>query len=399
MKSWPDVSIPSVPIQFESVNLFDEMSQSSKSLILSDTTSYIYVCGITPYDSTHIGHAATYVFFDVLHRVLRATNKPIEMIENVTDIDDPLFKRADETQRKWNELADEQVKKFTTDMTMLRVLPPNNFVAVSENLPNLISHIETLLANNSAYMLNGDIYFKYQGEPASEVEMQIFRERGGDPERVGKRHPLDSVLWRLTDEVPNFKSPWGLGRPGWHIECVSIIQDYAKKPLLVQAGGSDLRFPHHAMSDQQYQSLTGADYLAEVFFHVAMVKYQGEKMSKSLGNLVFVSDLIERGTSAMEIRYAILMQDYSKEWEWSSKILDNAKIRYQRLVDALSCEMTADATTALETVKEVLSNNLNTREALDALDKWAIYTLESTGNFSHAGVVSRMVDALLGIGV
>ncbi|MGA1323661.1 MAG: class I tRNA ligase family protein [Candidatus Nanopelagicales bacterium] len=399
MKSWPEVSRPSIPISIDAVTLEDAMSGTQKVLRLPDTTSYIYVCGITPYDSTHIGHAATYVFFDVLHRVLLATNKPVRMIENVTDIDEPLFKKADEIKEAWNVLAEKQVTKFAQDMTVLRVIPPFEFVSVSENLTSLVSHIGKLIENGTAYFIDGDVYFAYQGGEATELDLQIFKERGGDPDRAGKKHPLDAVLWRLTADQPNFDSPWGLGRPGWHIECVSIIEDCVSQPLLIQGGGSDLRFPHHVMSDQQYRALTGQLHLAEVFFHIGMVKYQGEKMSKSLGNLVFVSDLIESGVSSMVIRYAILMQNFAKEWEWSDEVLREAEKRYHRVVDALSCESTADANHLIETIKGSLSNNLNTRMALDALDDWATETLQVQGNHSHAGVVSRTIDALLGIGV
>jgi L-cysteine:1D-myo-inositol 2-amino-2-deoxy-alpha-D-glucopyranoside ligase len=374
------------------------MSGATKHLVLPDTTSYIYVCGITPYDSTHIGHAATYVFFDVLHRVLLATQKPVKMIENVTDIDEPLFSKAKEIQKEWNVLAEQQMSKFRQDMTTLRVLPPYEFVSVSENLSSLISHIGELIDNGTAYFVDSDVYFAFQGGTATEKEIQTFKERGGDPERIGKKHPLDAVLWRVTGEQPNFESPWGPGRPGWHIECVSIIQDYASQPLLIQGGGSDLRFPHHLMSDQQFRALSGKSHLADVFFHVGMVRYQGEKMSKSIGNLVFVSDLVQRGVSAMAIRYAILMNDVSTEWEWTEDKLREAENRYRRLIEALSCEVTADSDKFLETIKNALSNNLNTKMALDALDLWAHETLESKGNHSHAGVVSRTIDALLGIG-
>lgn len=399
MKSWPDIEIPVVPVTITTLDLTDAMSGSLTRLSVPDTTSYIYVCGITPYDSTHIGHATTYVFFDVLHRILIATGKPIVMIENVTDIDDPLFNKADELQRNWQELADEQVARFRKDMTLLRVLPPQQFVSVSEVLPKVVADIAKLLEEDAAYVLDGDIYFNYQGLTATDDEVNTFRDRGGDPDREGKRHPLDPLLWKHVDEPPHFQSPWGYGRPGWHIECVSIIENIAKQPLLIQAGGSDLKFPHHQMSNQQYCALTGESQLAEMYFHVAMVNYHGEKMSKSLGNLVFVDELLSEGYSAMEIRYAILMQDYSTPWEWTTDVLEASRRDYEKLIRALSCETTADATSTFEEVVRALSSNLDTKSALKALDRWADVTLSSQGEHTHAGVVSRTIDALLGIGV
>ena len=399
MKSWPGVDIPSVPFKISTLELIDAMSGEKKSITVPDSTSYIYVCGITPYDSTHIGHATTYVFFDVLHRTLLSSGKPIMMIENVTDIDDPLFSKADELQRDWQELANEQVVRFRKDMTLLRVLPPQQFVAVSEVLGKVVTDIEKLLLIDAAYVLDGDIYFYYRGTEATTEEIRTFRERGGDPDREGKQHPLDALLWKCVGEQPNFPSPWGYGRPGWHIECVSIIENFSKQSLLIQAGGSDLKFPHHEMSNQQFCALTGESKLAEVYFHVAMVTYQGEKMSKSLGNLVFVDELLQRGYSAMEIRYAILMQDYSTSWEWTEELLAVSQSRYQKLIAALSCETTADAETTLDDVVRALSRNLNTKSALAALDRWADLTLSTQGPCSHAGLVSRTIDALLGIGI
>ncbi len=398
MKSWPKLDIPALPVSVGEISLLDAMTGEVRKFIVPSDTSYIYVCGITPYDSTHIGHATTYVFFDVLHRLLIATQKPIVMIENITDIDDPLFNKAKELGRDWQELASEQVSRFSKDMTLLRVLPPQNFVAVSESMDVLLLHIQELIQNGAAYYLDGDVYFKYQGGMATEVEVRIFKERGGDPERSNKHHPLDSVLWKVTEELPNFPSPWGAGRPGWHIECVSIIERFAQKPLLVQGGGSDLKFPHHTMSHQQFCELTSHSQLAHVYFHVAMVMYQGQKMSKSLGNLVFIDKLLEQGASAMEIRYAILMQDYCLEWEWQSDILEEARVRYARLIAALSCENTADGENTVREIVRLLCDNLNTPTALDVLDQWAKSTLLGTGNHSHAGVVARTVDALLGIG-
>ena len=398
MKSWPGVDRPLVPVKINSLELIDAMSGQLKTVNVPKTTSYIYVCGITPYDSTHIGHATTYVFFDVLHRVLLSSGHPIVMIENVTDIDDPLFTKAAELKRDWQELASEQVARFRKDMTLLRVLPPEHFVSVSEVLEKVVRDIEMLLQNENAYLLNGDIYFKYQGQSATEEEIDTFRERGGDPDRADKRHPLDALLWKCIDEQPHFPSPWGYGRPGWHIECVSIIENYAGQPLLIQAGGSDLKFPHHRMSSQQYCALTGEPKLADVYFHVAMVNYQGEKMSKSLGNLVFVDELLHQGYSAMEIRYAILMQDYTKPWQWTSEVLDVAKSRYQKMMAALSCEVTAEADPTIAEMVRALRNNLDSRSALAALDHWADLTLSVQGSHTDAGVLSRTIDALLGIG-
>jgi L-cysteine:1D-myo-inositol 2-amino-2-deoxy-alpha-D-glucopyranoside ligase len=399
VKSWPAIDIPEIPFKVSSVSLFDAMSEKIVPLELNDTSNYLYVCGITPYDSTHIGHATTYVFFDVLHRLLKLTTKPVVMIENVTDIDEPLFKKANEVNIDWQELAESQVERFRKDMTLLRVIPPDHFIAVSEALDAVIQDIAQLLEFNEAYLLDGDIYFKYSGSSYSAQDVEIFAERGGDPERHGKLHPLDSLLWRQTTDEPHFPSPWGEGRPGWHIECVSIIHSIAEKPLLIQAGGSDLLFPHHTMSNQQFSALARQKHLAEAYFHVAMVTFENQKMSKSLGNLVFVDQLIEQGISPMVIRLAILMQNYRESWEFSFDILKEAQVRYDRLVAALSVEMTASAEDMLAHFISALSNDLDTSSALDLLDSWIKETLQNSGTFQHAGVVARTLDATLGLGV
>jgi len=373
------------------------MSGATKHLVLPDTTSYIYVCGITPYDSTHIGHAATYVFFDVLHRVLLATQKPVKMIENVTDIDEPLFSKAKEIQKEWNVLAEQQMSKFRQDMTTLRVLPPYEFVSVSENLSSLISHIGELIDNGTAYFVDSDVYFAFQGGTVTEKEIQTFKERGGDPERIGKKHPLDAVLWRVTGEQPNFESPWGPGRPGWHIECVSIIQDYASQPLLIQGGGSDLIFPHHEMGASQVAIMTRKPF-ARTYVHAGMVGLDGEKMSKSKGNLIFVSKLIAAGVEPMAIRLALLSAAYGKDRMWTETVLDEAKARMHRLQSALSRNEVAPTQECVALIIASLADNLDTVRAIKAIDAWIEQT-ESGLTGGSSGELSRAIYTFLGIAI
>src|SRR5690554_1603551 len=301
----------------------------------------LYVCGVTPYDATHLGHAATYVAFDLLVRAWRDAGLEVTYASNVTDVDDPLLERAATTGVDWRELAASQTALFAEDMAALGVLPPDVYVGAVESIPAVVEAVELMLATGAAYRLDdGDVYAAVTLVPGfgrlsgldRKTQLAQFAERGGDPDRPGKRDTLDALLWR--SERPG-EPAWdgaslGPGRPGWHIECAVISRDGLGAPFDVQGGGSDLAFPHHEMSGAHLVALTG-DVAARprVHAHAGMVGLEGEKMSKSLGNLVIVSALRDSGIDPRAIRLAILAHHYASDWDWTDDALAAGEARLE----------------------------------------------------------------------
>ena len=268
----------------------------------------MYVCGITPYDATHLGHAATYVAFDVLNRVWRDAGHCVEYVQNVTDIDDPLLERAVANGQDWRKLADEETETFRDDMAALRVVPPHFYIGAVESIPAIVADIQQLQRDGCVYSVDEDLYFDLSRQPRfgsvanlSYADMlTLFAERGGDPDRPGKRQPLDPLLWQAArPDEPCWDTELGHGRPGWHIECTAIASEYLGQPFDVQGGGSDLAFPHHEMSAAIGEASEEGWPFARRYVHTGMVGYQGHKMSKSLGNLVLVRELRAAGADPM----------------------------------------------------------------------------------------------------
>lgn len=370
----------------------------------------IYVCGITPYDATHLGHAATYLSFDLISRYLLASGSEIRRTQNVTDIDDPLLERANRDGVPWKELAEGQIQLYRDDMTALRVIPPDNFLSVIENMKLIISYIEKLASSGKTYAIEGDIYLDLsliEGAlenlpiPLSEA-IQIFKERGGDPERVGKRHPLDTLVWmkQRVDE-PGWESSFGKGRPGWHIECVALalssLDNNSKFSLEIQGGGSDLKFPHHYMTAVQAQAITGRPF-SSVYVHTGMIGLNGEKMSKSRGNLIFVSNLLNDGIDPNVIRIALIQRHYSEDTIWSDATLQSAQIFLDRLRNNLAREEVAATDPIIANVVLALANNLDTPRVFALLDSWCEKT-ENGETAGNAGELSRALDLLLGLAI
>lgn len=370
----------------------------------------IYVCGITPYDATHLGHAATYLSFDLISRYLLASGSEIRRTQNVTDIDDPLLERANRDGVPWKELAEGQIQLYRDDMTALRVIPPDNFLSVIENMKLIISYIEKLASSGKTYAIEGDIYLDLsliEGAlenlpiPLSEA-IQIFKERGGDPERVGKRHPLDTLVWmkQRVDE-PGWESSFGKGRPGWHIECVALalssLDNNSKFSLEIQGGGSDLKFPHHYMTAVQAQAITGRPF-SSVYVHTGMIGLNGEKMSKSRGNLIFVSKLLNDGIDPNVIRIALIQRHYSEDTIWSDATLQSAQIFLDRLRNNLAREEVAATDPIIANVVLALANNLDTPRVFALLDSWCEKT-ENGETAGNAGELSRALDLLLGLAI
>lgn len=380
----------------------------------------MYVCGITPYDATHMGHAATYVTFDLLGRALRDAGHKVLYVQNVTDVDEPLLERAHRDGISWQALADKEIALFREDMTALAVIAPDYYVGVVESVPSVVKAVTDLLSRDAAYRVDlphgegppgtSDIYFdlssaKGFGSVSSwdrDQMMAVFAERGGDPERQGKRDQLDPLLWRAARAGEPSWPGGGLGegRPGWHIECTTIALDHLGMAFDVQGGGTDLIFPHHEMSAVQACSITGASPFAQTFVHQAMVGLDGAKMSKSKGNLVLVSKLRQAGVDPMAIRLTLLAHHYRTPWEWNDQVLVDAQGRLSRWRAGLSGNGGPSADATIGRVRECLANDLDAPGALHAVDEWVRETLENGGTELGApGLVGRALDALLGIRV
>ena len=370
----------------------------------------LYVCGITPYDATHLGHASTYVAFDLINRYLRFAGARVRFVENITDIDDPLLERARRDQVDWQDLAHSQIELFRGDMVALRVLPPDHYIGVVEAMDEIISSILALQAKGSLYSVEDDLYFRVRLDPdfltrshiSLETALSFFSERGGDPGREGKEDPLDALVWRAQREgEPGWPSPFGIGRPGWHIECSAIALHFLEPDprdnfaIDIQGGGSDLIFPHHDMSAAQGVIATGQKF-ARFFVHAGMIGLDGQKMSKSLGNLLFVSRLIDGGADPMAIRIALMGHHYRSDHMWGASEIDEATALVDRLRLNLSRVEVAPTSPIIELIVSAISQDLDTPRALAALKAWcdgcdAGYVGGSPGE------LSRVLDDLLGL--
>jgi L-cysteine:1D-myo-inositol 2-amino-2-deoxy-alpha-D-glucopyranoside ligase len=408
MLSWPDAYMPPAlaGIKHPTLQLFD--SYKGKKVDILGEQSSIYICGITPYDSTHMGHAATYLTFDLVNRYLRASRKNVSFVENITDVDDPLLERATRDNQDWRELAESQIELFREDMTSLGVLPPNAYRGVIESMDEIISTVEEMIATGRSYILDGDIYLDLnqvdgaiENLPlALDQALKIFEERGGDPARVGKRHALDPLLWKARKgDDPFWEAPFGQGRPGWHIECTAIalknLPNASSTSITLQAGGSDLIFPHHYMTALQAKALTGVEF-ASCYSHAGMIGLDGEKMSKSKGNLVFVSKLRQEGVSPALIRIALFTDRYSTDRMWSRELLDDANKLLARLLSALSRQEVAPTFEVVQEIVNAISNDLNTPKVFELLNSWCLKTEEGEVGGSP-GEISRALDTYLGI--
>ena len=408
MLSWPDAYMPPAlaGIKHPTLQLFD--SYKGKKVDILGEQSSIYICGITPYDATHMGHAATYLTFDLVNRYLRASGKNVSFVENITDIDDPLLERATRDNQDWRELAESQIELFREDMTSLGVLPPNAYRGVIESMDEIISTVEEMIATGKSYILDDDIYLDInqvdgaiENLPlALDQALKIFEERGGDPARVGKRHALDPLLWKARKgDDPFWEAPFGQGRPGWHIECTAIalknLPKASSTSITLQAGGSDLIFPHHYMTALQARALTGVEF-ASCYSHAGMIGLDGEKMSKSKGNLVFVSKLRQEGVSPALIRIALFADRYSTDRMWSRELLDDANKLFARLLSALSRQEVAPTFEVVQEIVNAISDDLNTPKVFELLNSWCLKTEEGEVGGSP-GEISRALDTYLGI--
>lgn len=407
MRAWPAPELSTETLDRlgpgPEVRLYDARVGAVLPTVPDADGARLYVCGITPYDATHMGHAATYVAFDLLNRAWRAAGHQVRYVQNVTDVDDPLLERARDTGVDWQDLAERETQLFRDDMTALSVIPPDAYLGAVETIDLVVALIQRLQEQGSVYDVDGDLYFSVTADPRfgelsrldREAMLGVFAERGGDPDRPGKRDPLDCLLWQQErPDEPSWPSPFGPGRPGWHIECAAIARDHLGPAFDIQGGGSDLVFPHHEMSaSEAHVAEPGTDF-AKAYAHCGMVGFEGHKMSKSRGNLVLVSRLRSSGVDPRAIRLVLLGHHYRDDWEWFDDQLATAQARLKTWQEAVrSGGPEAEAT--VHAVRERMADDLDAPAALAAIDTWA----ESTDPVAPvaADQIAAVVSSSLGV--
>lgn len=410
MHPWQSTPVPRVPGTPRSLRLYDTATASLRPTA-PGATARMYVCGITPYDATHLGHAATYLAFDLIHRLWLDNGHDVHYVQNVTDVDDPLLERAARDGQDWVVLAMRETALFREDMEALRVLPPRDYVGAVEAMDEIVEMVTKLLSSEAAYRVDDphhpDVYFDHRATTSFGYESnydaatmaRLFAERGGDPDRPGKRHPLDALLWRAArDGEPSWDGSLGAGRPGWHVECSAIALNRIGTGFDVQGGGSDLIFPHHEFSAAHAEALTGSHPFARHYCHAGMIGLDGEKMSKSRGNLVFVSKLRGNGVDPMAIRLGLLDGHWRADRAWTPSQLDTAQARLARWRAAVALDAGPDPVALIARLRDHLADDLDTARALAAMDAWTAAALTRQGRDTTAPAqVHAAVDALLGV--
>jgi L-cysteine:1D-myo-inositol 2-amino-2-deoxy-alpha-D-glucopyranoside ligase len=383
----------------------------------------MYVCGVTPYDTGHLGHAFTYVSFDVLHRYLEYLGHDVVYVQNLTDVDDDMMRKARETGEDYLALRNRHVTTFLTEMAALNWLPPDHYPRATEHIPQMLETIGRLVDAGLAYAAEGHVYFSVDAWPrygevshlSRDEMLPIANERGNVPGMPGKRDPLDFVLWQpsLPDE-PAWDSPWGAGRPGWHIECSAMATAYLGSRFEIHGGGADLLFPHHESELAQSEGAGAERPWVSFWTHAGMLRYEGEKMSKSLGNLVLVRDLL-RTYPGDAIRHYLVSRHYRAEVTFHENDLAAsadaaARLRHatQRAEELSPAEPAcADASELRAPVRELrarflaaMDDDLDTPRAMPALDALAelALTAEDDGLAAEAGWMVRELGArILGL--
>lgn len=358
------------------MKLYNTLTQSKDEFKPIDANEVkMYVCGITPYDTTHLGHAFTYITFDILYRTLEFKRYKINYTQNVTDIDDDILKKAKSVDKDWKALGEYWTNLFLSDNKALNNVPPTHFVKATETIPTMIEIITKLIKDDMAYEKNGNVYFRTQNDNeygklsrfTPEQMKKLSAERGADPSDPNKEDPLDFILWQKSRaEEPSWKSPWGKGRPGWHIECSAMIYKYLDKKVDIHGGGSDLIYPHHESEIAQSEHFTGEKPFSQFWMHTGAVMYQGEKMSKSLGNLVMISKLLKT-YSPNAIRLMLLRHHYRTPWEYRQKELDAAQREIERLEEIVQLKpaFPGEASEVMtQQFRDALEDDLDTPKAL-----------------------------------
>jgi cysteinyl-tRNA synthetase len=400
------------------MRLFNTLSQSIETVQPVGDAVTLYVCGITPYDTTHLGHAFINVVYDTLRRHLHSLGQPVRYVQNVTDIDDDILRKAREVGMAWDDLGTRETQRYMTDLTALNVLPPTRYVRASDEIAEMVTLIEALMAKGLAYEREGWVYYDVSADPgfgalaeASGIHgysdlLATANERGNLPDDPRKSDPLDFVMWQAQQPgEPGWPSPWSVGRPGWHIECSALATKLLGPRISIHGGGSDLIFPHHTCEIAQSEHATGERPFAQVWMHCAMVGLDGEKMSKSLGNLILAADLLKQYTPDA-IRVLLLANHYRQPWEYSPEIMSEAAERAERYRAAAHVNPATDAAPDVQEndlITELartelcaaLDDDLNTPAALATLDALANATLEAPQPARVAAL--RDLGAVLGL--
>ena len=395
--------------------LYNTRSKRKEKFMPLDDTVRMYVCGVTPYAVGHVGHAMTYVTFDVLHRLFLKKRWLVKYVQNITDIDDPLFTHAQKIGKPWHQVAEENIKQHLKDMNDLNILLPDVMPKASQEIDSILEIIESLLHKGYAYEKQGTVYFDsslFSGygslSTLSEQEMiTLSRKRGANPDDPAKKSKLDFILWQTEqDDDKSWQSPWGKGRPGWHIECSAIAMKYLDNKIDIHGGGDDLIYPHHESEIAQSESFSGIKPFARFFMHVGSVLYKGhtmekpEKMSKSQGNLVYTQDLLKRYSANM-VRLFLLNHYYRTPWEFkhdavfTSASIEHLLNRASRKPSYMKREI--DGAGVQLRFYNALSDDLNTPAAISILKEYAASILYTKNSSQHAQARLKEMALILGI--
>lgn len=392
------------------MKLFNSQSRSLETFEVDTNRVGVYVCGVTPYDTTHIGHAFTFLTFDVLVRYLRFKGYDVTYVQNVTDIDDDILRKSGELNENWQEFGQTETQRYLNDMQRMNAIPFDHYTAATDHISDMVALIETLVEKGFAYVVDGSVYFSVNKSEgfgklsylAPEEMLPIANERGNDPDDPKKQNPLDFVLWQAAKPgEPTWETPWGPGRPGWHIECTAMAQKYLGDTFAIHGGGYDLIFPHHECEIAQAENATGKEPYVKYWMHAAMVDYQGEKMSKSLGNLVYIRELLNH-YSANAIRLCLLDNHYRERWEYFDDRMTVYAETATRLERATTVPTGSGEPLAAEAYRDrfvaAMDNDLDTPAAAAALVELADTILASPeADVKDAQATLKELALLLGL--
>ncbi len=392
------------------MHLYNALTRKIESFVPIGNEVTVYVCGITPYDTTHLGHGFTYAVFDILIRYLEFLGYQVRYVQNVTDIDDDILRRAREVGDDWMSLGNRWTTHFIDDNIALNIRPPDFFPRASEVITEIVGAVQELLSTGVAYESGGNVYFHVAADPdygklsrLNHGEMlPVANERGNKPDDPHKRDPLDFVLWQAQSPgEPAWESPWGLGRPGWHIECSTMSVKYLGQPIDLHGGGEDLIFPHHESEIAQAECATGQEPFSRFWFHIAMVRYRGEKMSKSLGNLIMVRDLLHAGYPADAIRLYLANHHYRQPWSYEVSDLKKSEVLANQFRNAVSVTggngQPLDPDPAEGDFRRAMNDDLNTAVAINVLSKLADEIVTSAGAGLNVEDAQRLLRRKCGI--
>lgn len=391
------------------MRLFNTLSQKIEKFTPQDRPVTVYICGITPYDTTHLGHAFTYTNADILVRYLEFKGYPVRFVQNVTDIDDDILRKAKEAKEDWRALGNRWTRHFINDMLALNIRPPDAYPRATDVIQEIIDMVKSLLRAGIAYEAGGSVYFDQQSWPefgklsrlTRQEMLPIANERGNRPDDPNKKSPLDFVLWQAqAPGEPAWDSPWGPGRPGWHIECSAMSTSLLAKSIDIHMGGGDLLFPHHECGIAQVEPITRERPFVRYWVHIAMVHHEGEKMSKSLGNLVMVRDLLKEW-SADAIRIYLGLHHYRQVWSHNEAELKDAAQLEKKLLAAVNARSgqgnSLDLNACQNAFLEAMNDDLNTHLAMRSLGELAERILIASANRNDIDRAQSLLRSLGGI--